>query len=220
MEQQSKEVVLTYETLYELSRKEKSKEELQKIDSKFFLDALAYFKNKHQAYDETLTKNDIFSQSERDKLHIQIANIKKILRDLYDIRERKIINMSINVSRTKAQIFDVAHLLPQEKSLFESLNAILNQHRTGIIHRVLELREPELLPIMLPMPTMTTEEQKAETFEEPNIPDRKHVKFLDQIESFVGEELETYGPYATNDEAELPRELADILISQGKAVEL
>ena len=68
MEQTTKEVVLTYETLYEILRKEKSREELQQLDEHFLADALNYFREKQQAYDDNLTKNDIFSQSERDRL--------------------------------------------------------------------------------------------------------------------------------------------------------
>ena len=211
MEQEA-EVVLTYETLYEMLRKEKSREELQQIDANFFKDTLSYLKDKQQAYDDNLVKNDIFSQSERDKLHIQIANIKKILRDLYDLRERKIISMAVNNSRIKTHIVDTANLLPAEHSLFQSIHAVLSQHRTGILHRMLEMREPEIMPVVLPLPEIPKEVEIEAA--------KKHVKFIDAIEQFVGEELEMYGPYAANDEAELPRELAEILISQGKAVEL
>lgn len=215
----TKEAVLTYETLYEVLRKEKSREELQKVDAAFFKNVLSYLKDKQQAYDETLSKNDIFSQSERDKLHIQLANVRKILRDIYDIRERKIINMAVNTSRTKTHIVDTAHLLPQEQSLFKSLNEVLGQHRTGIIQKILELREIEIMPLVLPLPETTIQETTAAQTQASESP-TKHVKFLDTIEQLVGEELEMYGPYAANDEAELPRALAEILISQGKAVEL
>ena len=215
MELEVKEVVFTYETLYEFLRREKSREELQKIDFHFFRDVLNYLREKQQAYDESLSKNDIFSQSERDKLHIQLANIKKILRDLYDIRERKIINMSVNTSRVKTHIVDTANLLPQESALFQSLSAVLSQYRTGILHKLIELREPDIMPIVLPVPEVPKEPEAATVQ-----PTNKHVKFLDKIEQFVGEELEMYGPYEANDEATLPSELADVLIGQGKAVEL
>ncbi len=215
MELTAKEVVLTYETLYELLRKEKSREELQKLDESFFKDTLNYFREKQQAYDDNLTKNDIFSQSERDKLHIQLANIRKILKDLYDIRERKIINMAINKSRTHSNIVDTQNLLQQEQAMFESLHSVLSQYRTGILHRMLELREPDILPIVLPLPG---EEQKEEIQELPN--GMKKIKCIEIIDTFFGEELEQYGPYKQDEEISLPEQLADILISQGKAVEL
>ena len=106
-----------------------------------------------------------------------------------------------------------------EQSLFGSIGAVLSQHRSGILTRMIEMREPELMPIVLPMPSVE-QPTKQDTFEEPAVPDKKHVKFVDSVDQFAGEELELYGPYAANDEAELPHELAEVLISQGKAVEL
>jgi DNA replication initiation complex subunit (GINS family) len=216
MELTAKEVVLTYETLYELLRREKSREELQKLDEGFFKDTLNYLREKQQAYDDNLTKNDIFSQSERDKLHIQIANIRKILKDLYDIRERKIINMAINKSRTHSNIVDTQNLLQQENAMFESLHSVLSQYRTGILHRMLELREPDILPIVLPLPGEEPENEKPAPIQQ----GMKKIKCLEAVEAFFGEELEQYGPFRQDEEITLPEQLADILISQGKATEL
>jgi len=216
MDQTAKEAVLTYETLYELLRREKSRDELQKLDEGFFKDILSYLREKQQAYDDNLTKNDIFSQSERDKLHIQIANIRKIIKDLYDIRERKIINMSINKSRTNTHIVDTANLLSQEQAMFSSLHSVLTQYRSGILHRLLEQREPDVLPIILSLP----EEQKEEIPRPAEQHGIKKIKVLEAIEQFYGEELEQYGPYQLDEEVSLPEQLADILISQGKASEL
>lgn len=216
MELTSKEVVLTYETLYEFLRKEKSREELQKLDSGFIKDTLGYTREKQQSYDDNLTKNDIFSQSERDKLHIQLANIRKILRDLYDIRERKIINMAINRSRTNTQLVDTANLLQQEKAMFESLHSVLLQFRTGILHRMLEMREPDVLPIVLPLPN----EAPQEEIPAPLPHGIKKIKCLDMIEQIFGEELEPYGPFQAEEEVSLPGIVADVLINQGKAIEL
>jgi len=210
--EEAKEVVLTYETLYELLRREKSRAELQQLDANFFADALHYLREKQQAYDDNLAKNDIFSQSERDKLHIQLNNIRRILRDLYDVRERKIINMAINHTRTNAHIVDAEHLVPQERPFFDSLNAILKQYRTGILSRIVELREPDVMPIVLPLPEQEKVSQPEKT--------KKHLRFLQNVDQFVGEELETYGPYAENDQAELPSEIAEVLINQEKAIEI
>ncbi|MBW2969514.1 hypothetical protein KY309_03410 [Candidatus Woesearchaeota archaeon] len=207
MEQTTKEVALTYETLYEMLRKEKSREELQKLDESFLKDTLNYLREKQQAYDENLTKNDIFSQSERDKLHIQITNVKKIIKDLYDIRERKIINMAINKSRTNTHIIDTTQLLLQEQELFESLTTVMSRYRTGILHKLLELREPDIMPVEPPKQ------------EEPQETGKKSVKIIEKVDQFYGEELETYGPFEENEETTLPSQLADILISQGKAIE-
>lgn len=201
------EVILTYETIYELVRREKSREELQKLDENYLRDVLSYLKEKQRAYDDNLVKTDIFSQSERDKLHIQITNIKKLIKDLYDIRERKIINMAINHTRTQAHIMDTAHLVHHEKEIFESMTTVMKRYRQGVLYKILEQREPDVLPV----------EIKAEPIVE--IKTHKTITFLDNIEQFVDEDLNPYGPYTTQQQATLPKALADILIGQGKAIE-
>ncbi len=208
--QQSKEIILTYETLYEMLRKEKTREELQTIDNNFLRDALSYLKEKQQSYDDNHNKNDIFSQSERDKLHIQLSNIKKILRDIYDARERKIINMAINKSRTNTQIFETEQMLEEEKKLFENLHSVMASQRQDILNRLLEQKEPDRQPIQ-----QNRQEEPKELAK-----NTKHVKFVNKTEQFIGRELESYGPYEPNDEANIPVEIAEILITQGKAARL
>ena len=227
----SKEVVLTYEVLYEILRREKSREELQKLDEGFFNNVLAYLREKQQAYDENLAKKDIFSISEREKIQIQLQNIRKILRDLYDQRERKIILMALNKSRTQSNIVDTSNLLPEEKTFFESLVSIFDRHRKGILYKIVELKQPDIKLRPLPEEKNKQDEQNAkpvleeekeaenssETKEEQ--PRTKTVKFVKDVEQFVGKELELYGPFETGDVAQLPVELANVLVSQGKAIE-
>lgn len=217
MQENTKEVVLTYETLYELLRKEKARPELNKQDENFLRDALNYLRERQQAYDDNLAKNDIFSQSERDKLHIQITNIRKILRDTYDLRERKILTMAVNHSRTGAYIPDTTNLQPSETDMFNAICGILKQYRAGILYRLIELREPDVMPTILSIPAKKETQQEQQAITKDN--NQKTVRFLDTVDQFVGEELETYGPYVPNDIAKLPNTLANILIEQGKAVE-
>jgi hypothetical protein len=46
------------------------------------------------------------------------------------------------------------------------------------------------------------------------------VKFLDAIPELIDTELEKHGPFAVDDEAELPKELAALLVRQEKAKEI
>ena len=59
--QESKEVAITFETIYEILRREKNKEDLQRIDNDFFQDVLNYLKEKQQIYLDSLKKTDLFS---------------------------------------------------------------------------------------------------------------------------------------------------------------
>ena len=78
LESEGKEINITYETLFELLRREKNREELQKLDNNFFLDVVNYLKDKKSALE--LPKNDIFAAEERRKAETQLENIKNILK--------------------------------------------------------------------------------------------------------------------------------------------
>lgn len=210
MGMEEKEIVLTYETLYEALRKEKSRDELQKLDASFYKDVLTYLKEKQKTHDDNIAKNDIFSQSESEKTQTQIVNIKKLIKEIYGMRERKIINMALNKSRTQSNIIDTSSLLPEERSFYNSTLSVLDQYRNGVLMKINELREPSI--------TGTIEEEQNEEQKRPQT--KKNVKFITQVDTFVDEDLEIHGPYDINDEAELPQKLAELLVSQGKAEEI
>lgn len=200
-----REVVLTYETLYEALRKEKSREELQKLEPGFYKDVLNYLREKQKTHDDNLSKNDMFSKGEAEKTQLQIVNIKKLIKEIYDMRERKIISMAINKSRTQSNIIDTTTLLPEERSAYQSMLSVLDQYRNGILNKIQEMRQPTIIAEV---------EETRQTAK-----DTKSVKFVTQVDTFVDEDLEIHGPYDVNDEAELPVKLAEVLISQGKAEE-
>jgi hypothetical protein len=99
--------------------------------------------------------------------------------------------------------------------MFESLHSVLSQYRTGILHRLIELREPDIMPIVLPLPN----EQPPEEILAPLPHGMKKIKCIEAVDQFFGEELEQYGPFKQDEEISIPEQLADILISQGKAAE-
>ncbi|MBI4141254.1 hypothetical protein HY485_05450 [Candidatus Woesearchaeota archaeon] len=205
-----KEVVITYETLYDAFRKEKSRDELQQLSPKFLVEVLNYLKEKHQAFDETQGKVDLFSSAEREKLTIQLQNIRKILRELYDRREKKIVDIAINKSRTQSNIIDTSNMLLHEKSLYRDLTCLFDQSRSNVLVRISELKEPVVeaeVEQKLAVPVLDAERKT------------KLVKFIQATEQFVGKELELYGPFEANDEAYLPTDIANILISKGSALE-
>jgi len=202
---ENKEVVITYETLYEALRKEKTKQDLQKLDTTFYHDVLEYLKDKQKTHDDNLSKNDIFSQSETEKTQIQLSNIKKLIKEIYDMRERKIVNTAVNKSRTRSNIIDTSSLLPEETALFDSLTTVLDQNRKGVLEKIQTLRSPDI---------------QIKQQEQPKEANRKSVKFLEKIDPFADEELEMWGPYDQGDEAELPPKVAEVLVKQGKAVEV
>ncbi len=219
-----KEVAVTYETLYEMLRREKSREELQGLDEGFLLDVLSYLREKQRILDDAEKKQDMFSLDEREKTQVQLVNIRKIVRELYERREKKIADMALNRSRTRSNLIDTSTLLVHERYLFDSIVSVLDSFRDSVLHSVLSLREPSLT-INLPETAKTQQEiQVAQSLvqpaEEPPEPTIKFVKFTQPVEQFVGKELELYGPFQPDQREQLPADIADILIAKGSAVEV
>ena len=46
------------------------------------------------------------------------------------------------------------------------------------------------------------------------------IRFLSPVPKFLGKELETYGPFGEDDVANLPSEIAAILIAKGRVEEI
>jgi len=197
-------VKITYETLYELLRREKQREDLQKLDPPFFNDVRAYLGEKQAILEQNKLKTDFFSQTEHEKTQLQLVNVKKILKELYDRRERKLCDIAINKSRVMNAVADTTNMLAEEKILFNTAVNVLMEHRETILMSVLSTQAE--------MPSQKTEPAK------PAVQSVTQVKFIDTVDQFVGKELELYGPYTPEQTAELPAEIASILIKQGKAV--
>lgn len=130
---------ITYETLFDLLRREKNREELQKLDKDFYEQVLAYLKEKREALSKK--GDELFVSAEREKLKIQFQNIRRIIKELYERREKKIINMAVNRARTGSDVIDTTHLLPSEKEFFEEQVNLLSKYKDNVLDAILHLKE-------------------------------------------------------------------------------
>lgn len=204
-------IKITYETLFELLRREKLREELQKLDPTFYRDVISYLKEKKELIETQKTKQDLFVQQELQKAISQEINIRKILKELYERREKKILSMALDTSRTGG-ILDTSILLEQEKQLYESLLTLLSDFRNGILTNILNMQEVNI------QQTQLSEEKPLEKEEKPR--EIKLIRFLHPVPKFLGENLEEYGPFDQEDIANIPIKLADVLIEKGRAEEM
>ena len=210
-----KRVNITYETLFDMLRNEKNREELQKLDKSFFEDLIQYINDKKELLSQD-RDSELFSGLEKEKTIKQLENIKKLVRELYERREKKIVNMALISSRT-GSILDDSALLKEEKQLFDSLIEVLNKTRAGVLLKVLKAEKPEL---KFKQAVKDVKESKVGTAVEPKKKDAKLVRFTHAVPKFLGKELEVYGPFEEEDVASLPEEIADVLIGKGRVEEI
>jgi DNA replication initiation complex subunit (GINS family) len=231
-----KEVNISYETLFEILRIEKDKEELQKLNDTFFVDVIAYLRSKDISLISAAPET-------KRKLDDELENIKKILKDLYERREKKIVSLALDVSRTKSNLIDKSGLLNEEKELFDALISLLDNGRDNILKKIIESgdlgfkapetaeeKEAEETKPEEPAqePEVKAEEDEPETAA-PEIPSTenkeeenatKMIRFVSAVPKFVGKELEEYGPFEGEDVANLPAKIAKVLIEKGRAEEI
>jgi len=215
MEEETKdEVTITYETLFELLRREKERSELQKLDPSFFNNILRYLKDKQAILDKQ--QGDLASVEEKKKTQEQQENVRKIIKDLYSKREKKIVGMAIDKSKNKSAIVDNSVFLKEERELFDNVVKILDSGRENILSNVIEMKDP----VALGGVEQKTNLGEAVHKEELPKKDTKLVRFLSAVPKFVGKELEEYGPFEEEDIASLPIEIATVLINKGRVEEI
>jgi len=205
-----KEIIITYETLYELLRREKLKPELQKLDESFFKDIINYLQEKKAILESQESKESVFTKIEAEKTKRQIVNILKIITELYEKRENKILQLALINSRTKAEN-KIPEMLKEEKELYKSILNDLSKFRKDILHNILETKEPEI-----------SKSEKPKEIKRPQKPENstKLIRFLNELPKFVGTDLKVYGPFDKEDVAHLPKEIANLLIKKEKAEEI
>ncbi|MFH1134214.1 MAG: hypothetical protein V1735_07050 [Nanoarchaeota archaeon] len=203
------EITITFETLFDLLRREKGREELQKLSDTFLEDVKRYIEEKAQV------QNTLNVFSEQEQTRRQLENVRRILRELYERREKKILLLAINKSRTGSNVIDTRALLPEEQQLYADLVSVLDFSRNRILVDVLAPQHSAERP--------AAEAQKRQG-PKPMLPELQNplvtLRFLQPVPSFMGENLETIGPFEEEEIASLPRAIASVLVERGRAEEV
>ena len=194
-------VIITYETLYELLRREKSRSEIQDLGNDFFGDVIKYIKDKKDILESQKSKDNVFASREIERTTKQLGSIYTILKELYERRENKIINSALLNSRNDSKV-DVSVLLPDEIKFYESLRNNLNLYRKGILSSLLEGKLPVL------------EEPKVI---KSDFKDKMLIRFINPVPKFVGSNGFSYGPFEEEDIANLPLDIANLLVEKERA---
>ncbi len=186
--------------LYDILRRERTRQEIQKLDDNLLKDINKYITEKAKILADLKTKSSIFSQKEIEKTDKQLNNIKKIVKEIYDKRESKILQLALSSAKTD-KIHEDPGLLPEERLIFADLNKILKENRERILNGVLE---EEIKPKVI--------KSSHESI--------KLVRILHPIPKFIGDDLNEYGPFEEEYIASLPIRVAELLIKNNRAEEI
>jgi len=178
--------MITYNDIYEASRKERYSEQLQQLPKNFVNEVALYLKEKREIASKD---NDVFSDV-IVKTKKQLENAITLFKELILRRKKKILNLVLVASETGISKQDFENMLPFEKTLFEEFM------------KSVDLSDKVLNGML----NGNSEEKKNEL-----------VVFKDFVEEFIGLEGEKMGPYEKGQIANIPKEIAKILVEGNKA---
>ena len=205
-----KNVIITYETLYEVLRNEKTRTELQKLDESFFNDLIKYIGEKRAILESQERKESIFTSIEVQKTRKQLENIHRIVKELYEKREGKLMQLALIHTRSPSNSNEESNLmLKEELKVYDKMLNMLSEARKGILNNILKGREPVI---------SQGKPKDLKIDMEPQISGKK-IKITDSVPEFVGVDSKTYGPFKKEETQSVPLEIADLLIKRKKAIE-
>ena len=221
--------VFTYDNIYDMLHAEKFSSELQNISNVDLKKIQKYLEDKKTLLDKQEESTQIFSSQKRAMIQIEIDNALRALKDLYEFREKKIINRAVFSVRGGNLVMDTTNMLEHESIFYNRLIQIIPQNRDDFFNLLspepvgstsTPQPEPQEVESQKASPEETIKEVPQEPLEE-NPEDlieikMVKVKVLKKVASFTGEDLKTYGPYTTNDEADIPEGIANLLIGNDK----
>jgi DNA replication initiation complex subunit (GINS family) len=131
---------ITYETLYEILRNEKNREDIQELSPTYYEDVITYLKKNKEMLDEAIRGD--YSEDEKEELSRQVKNIRMMIKEIYERREKKIINLALNKSRTRSDSMEADTILVQEKEIYTRFVEIMDCFRSNILSRTLKCLVP------------------------------------------------------------------------------
>lgn len=176
--------MITYNDIYEFSRKERIQPELQKMPENFMLDVVDYLTEKKLIISK---EDDSFSES-LTKTKKQLENARTLFKELIVIRRKKILNLILIAAEVGVSKRDLDNMMDFEKQLFNDL-----------------------------MFCIETSNKKISGVLENGNGGKETLVFKDDVAEFIGLNGEKMGNFKKGQTASLPKEIAKILIEDGKA---
>jgi DNA replication initiation complex subunit (GINS family) len=178
--------MITYNDIYEASRKERYSDQLQQLPKNFITEVSDYLKEKK---DIASKDNDVFSDV-IVKTKKQLENAITLFKELILRRKKKILTLVLIAAETGISKQDFDNMLPFEKLLFDDLM------------KAIDISEKKLSDLL----NGERNEQKNDL-----------IVFKDNVDEFMGLNGEKMGGFEKGQIANIPKEVAKILIESGKA---
>jgi len=179
--------MITYNDIYEASRKERYSEQLQPISKNFVKEVSVYLKDKK----EMASKEDDSFSEVIIKTKKQLENAITLFREFMLRRKKKILNLVLVAAETGISKHDFDNMLQFEKEFFEELMKCID----GSDKKLNQILKGE----------------------EDSVGEKNDlVSFIDGVEEFVDLKGNPIGPFEKGQVANIPKEIVQILVADKK----
>ena len=210
------EETITFEYLYDVLRKEKYSKEIQRLDENFMANLKKYIYEKTQLLRSNAEKDSIFTASETLKTRKHIENVQKLVKELFERRESKILYLAFVASKNSGKHQLANNLQKEEEIMFNEIIIKLNEFRALTTKQLLSENPIELQKPKPMQGDLVLEKPKDIKTDEKLI--NQVIRVLEPVPQFVGVDMQVYGPFNEKDTVTLPIEIANVLINKNMAI--
>jgi DNA replication initiation complex subunit (GINS family) len=175
---------LDYDELRKIYRLEKNSSRLADVEEDFFDSLEEFFKKQKKDYLKSL---DELSGSKAKNF----SNLKKIVSEIFSIREKKLLNKALIASRTGE--LEAEKMASQESKTLRSRSDVLNRHQS-FLDQVLDVNSRPAVRVKQPSGVS--------------------LRFLQNVPAFRGADMKEYGPFEKDSVCPLPEKIASLLVSR------
>jgi len=123
---------LSYEQVFDILRREKSREDLQEIDKNFYTDLFAIIKEQEAWIRSKQVQQALATDPEFDKKRIELKNFNRIISELIDRRMKKIMLLALSRTRIASTIINIDSFSKEEEFFFENCVKLLRSFRANL----------------------------------------------------------------------------------------
>lgn len=178
-------MMLDYDALRKIYRLEKNSSRLAEVEDDFFDSLKSFFENEKTAYLNSL--NELSSSRANG-----FSNLKKIISEIFSVREKKLLNKALVASRTGS--LETEKIASEETETLKQMLLVLNRHQ-AILDRVFNARPKK--------PSLNASKVG-----------KTSLKMLQKVPAFMGADMHEYGPFEKGKTVSIPEKIASLLVSR------
>lgn len=165
---------ITFELIRRVDREEQRSPKLSRIPDNFYSAVHSYVQQ----------KKTMAAKEDRRGL-LEVKNIERLVEDIFDRRERKVVTAAVNAARTNIQ---PENMVEEERDFFDLMAGTIRQRRETSLRKMFAVEKGEQAELIV---------------------------FKDEVAEFVGSDMKNYGPFKKGDIAKLPDDNMKLLLQQG-----